>query len=187
MSCNNCGKPNGQFQCVECNSFTCRKCASIQCDTCGGGIGCGCCVKECEDCSKDICGRCTYDCDVGGGNCDRLSCEECISMVDYCIRCNASLAQVFYACSLCSPHLDEEITCEDCLSLENYTASMAEYQGMWLAEVRNHLVLKTCFNVLRQFATASKLIPGHAGYKRLRDEVISRGAFARRSARLALK
>ena len=53
--------------------------------------------------------------------------------------------------------------------------------------VRTRLILKTCFNVLKEFATSSRLKPGHAGYKRHLQDVIARGGFARRSARLACR
>ena len=62
---------------------------------------------------------------------------------------------------------------------------VAEYEDMCLPEVRTRMILKTCFNILKQFATASKLAPGHVGFKRHLEDVYTRGGFARRSARLA--
>ena len=111
-------------------------------------------------------------------------------MISTCIRCETSLPQTFHACSVCSPHITENV-CEDCNVLERQLDhagdKLAEYADMCLPEVRDRVVLKTCFRVLKQFATASKFAPGHVGYKRHRDDVMTRGGFARRSERIAMR
>ena len=193
MSCMSCSARTGIIQCYDCNSFTCDKCSKIYCESCankGDPSGCGYCVRECSSCEKDICGNCEYMCDIC---CESPSCVDCTVHFTHCIACDEEgLSSDLNACNSCAPHVEsKEIMCEDCNVLSDHFLSngdnelVAEYEDMCLPEVRYHLILKTCFNVLKKFATSSRLTPGHAGYKRHLQDVIARGGFARRSARLA--
>ena len=186
--CMGCGEEDGVHQCADCNSFVCVDCYEMNCSICTESHGCACCVRGCSDCDVNVCGYCEYHCDIGGGHCDRVMCEDCVTTIGECLACSVKLQTPWCACGLCAPHIEvpEEAACGECHHW-CHVPKPDPYKDMTLPEARDRVVLKACLETLRQIAEASKWTPGHAAYKRLREEVAERGAFARRSPRLAAR
>ena len=176
--CGICQDNDASGVCGECDTDLCDVCQSTQCRGCLAYL-CGACIDSCASCTTDVCNNCKWFCEYGEG-CDAPYCALCIVEYAKCDACGVQLHQRTFVCpDYCDGHVDSCVTrCEDC----RYLQDKFDYDSVEMARV---VTLRACFATLKKWTEMAKYIPGHVGYKRLRDDWS--GTYARRSERLVEK
>ena len=102
-----------------------------------------------------------------------------------CAECGCDFEEEHNACPFCVDHVESHIRlCGDCiLAHDRFEERLGEEYT--LLKVQDRIKLRSCFSVLRQYATMKHFKPGGAGYKRLREDNV--GIFARRSERISAR
>ena len=133
-------------------------------------MGCGLCIRECSNCTKDVCDKCHFDCEM----CEDSNphCEDCIVITEKCIRaCGETLDSRYFTCTYCLEDILNDATCQDCkladviLDTEKNTKKGFDDSMCLNIGVRNHLLLRACFNVLHDHKEQCKYAPGGNGFE----------------------